>query len=403
MIKHQIEILKSGGFEDIIVVGGAHNLEKLEKVCQGYGAKVVEQKNLEEGMAGAVLSAESLVGNEDLFIVSGNDIVDLSAYERMKEASNQQNSTESFILAYEVKNYFQGGYLKIEGKEITGIIEKPGPGNEPSNYINLVLHIHKNPAALFTALKSVESNRDDRYEVALDKMMKERKFEAVRYSGYWQPIKFPHHILPLVNYFLSKLERKIHPSASVAESAIIKGNVVIDEGAKIFDHAVIQGPAYIGKNSIVGNNALVRDSSIGKRSVVGYSTEIARSLIGDDSWFHSNYVGDSVIGNNCSFGAGAICANLRLDEKLIGESGTNKYGPIFGENIRVGVNTSVMPGVKIGSNTMITSGLVIAQDIETGKFVSGKTELKIEDNRATIDPATRKTMILQLSKSNINL
>ena len=64
---------------------------------------------------------------------------------------------------------------------------------------------------------------------------------------------------------------------------------------------------------------------------------------------------DSIIGNNCGFGAGAICANLRLDEKKIEE--TNKLGAILGDNIRIGVNTSLMPGVKIGSNTMITSDL----------------------------------------------
>ncbi|MEK9166687.1 MAG: NTP transferase domain-containing protein [Patescibacteria group bacterium] len=390
LIKHQIEALKSAGFDDIIIVGGAHNLEKLRKVAQKYDAKVVEQKNLDEGMAGAVLSVEDLVGAEDLFIVSGNDVVDTSAYNAMKNATG----ADSFLLAREVFEYFPGGYLKIEGEKITGIIEKPGAGNEPSNLINLVLHLHKNPKRLFEILKEVSSEKDDRYEIALDILMKERTFQAVPYSGFWQALKFPQHVLNLTAFFLSKLEKSIAEDSQISKTAVINGNVVIESGVKIFDHAVIQGPAYIGKNSIVGNNALVRASSIGKRSVIGFNTEVARSYVGDDTWFHSNYIGDSIIGNNCGFGAGAICANLRLDEKKIEE--TNKLGAILGDNIRIGVNTSLMPGVKIGSNTMITSGLVIAQDIEAGKYVSGKIELKIDDNKATIDPEARNAMMLKL-------
>lgn len=392
LIKHQLEALKSAGFDDIIIIGGAHNLEKLTKVSETYGAKVVEQKNLEEGMAGAILSVEDLVDDEDLFIVSGNDVVDNSAYQAMKNASG----ADSYLLAYEVSEYFPGGYLKVDGNKITGIIEKPGLGNEPSNLINLVLHLHKNPKRLFQILKEVSSGKDDRYELALDALMKERTFLAVPYNGFWQALKFPQHVLNLNSFFLSKLEKNISADAQISKTAVINGNVVIESGVKIFDHAVIQGPAYIGQNSVVGNNALVRDSSIGKRSVVGFNTEIARSYVGDDTWFHSNYIGDSVIGNNCGFGAGAICANLRLDEKDIAETKMNKLGAILGDNIRIGVNTSIMPGIKIGSNTMITSGLIIAQDIESGKYVSGKTELKIDDNKATIDPEARNAMMRKL-------
>ena len=53
-------------------------------MAQKYDAKLLNKKNLDEGMAGAVLSVEDLVGAEDLFIVSGNDVVDTSAYNAMK-------------------------------------------------------------------------------------------------------------------------------------------------------------------------------------------------------------------------------------------------------------------------------------------------------------------------------
>lgn len=390
LIEHQLHRLNSAGFKDILIIGGAHNLDRLKAIAKPFKAKVFEQKKLEEGMADAVLAVEKEVGDDDIFIVSSNDVVDVTAYEAMKKAL--KSDADSYMLAYKVSDYFPGGYLKLDGKRITGIEEKPEPGKEPSDLVNLVLHIHRKPKALFDALKKVSSSRDDRYEVALDKLMKERSFEAVPYKGHWQPIKFPWHVLDLMKAALGKAERKIAKSAEIAKTAVINGPVVIEEGVKIFDHAVIQGPAYIGKNSVVANNALVRESMIGDRCVVGYSTEVARSFIGDDCWFHSNYVGDTVMGDDCSFGAGALCANLRLDEKNIGDSGRNKLGPILGSHIRVGVQTSLMPGVRIGSNTMITSGLVVGQDIEEGKYVSGKWNLDIKDNRAKLDASKRDEM-----------
>jgi len=391
LLEHQLDTLKRVGLTDILIVGGAHNRARLEALGQPYGAKILVQENLDEGMAGAVLAAEKeLAPGETLLIVSSNDVLAQSAFELVMKA--QESSAEAYLLAYEVSEYFPGGYLKVDGTRITGIVEKPTPGEEPSKLVNIVVHAFKTPAKLFDALRAVSTDRDDRYEVALQNLMSAQHFEAVPYSGFWQPIKFPWHVLDLMQFSFKMMGSRIHPSAQIAESAIIKGDVVIEEGVKVFDHAVIQGPAYIGKNSVIANNALVRESMIGDRCVVGFSTEIARSFIGDDCWFHTNYVGDTVMGNDVSFGAGAICANLRLDEAEIGTSKRNKMGPVFGDHIRIGVQTSLMPGVCVGSNTMITSGLVIAQDIEPNKFVTGKIELTIKDNKAVLSQESRQGM-----------
>lgn len=387
LIEHQIQALKKAGFNELIIVGGAHNLEALKTVAEKHKAQLTEQKDLSGGMAAAILSAEEFVKDEALFIVNSGDTLDDSAYEAIQKA--QSSEADAYLMAYQVEEYFPGGYLTLEGDRINGIVEKPGEGNEPSNLVNLVLHLHKHPKKLFEALKAAQSSKDDVYEVALDKLMQELHFEAVPYSGYWQAVKYPWHVLDLMQHFLNAIgqdgdgEQHIHESVQIAKTAVINGPVILEEGVRIFDHATIQGPAYIGKNTIIANNALVRGSMIGDRCVVGYSTEVARSHIGDNSWFHSNYIGDSILGSNVSLGAGAVCANLRLDEKNIGDAKRNKLGAIIGDNVRIGVNTSIMPGVRIGSNSMIGSGLVLAQDIEDGRFVVAKTELIIKENKST--------------------
>ncbi|MEK7146133.1 MAG: NDP-sugar synthase, partial [Patescibacteria group bacterium] len=177
LIEHQLEALKKAGFNEITIVGGAHNLERLTEVAKNFSAHMVEQKDLDQGMAGAVLSAESHIQDGPLLIMSSNDVVEDSVFELLKKAL--QGDGDAFLLAYRVKKYFPGGYLKVNGLQIESIVEKPLPGEEPSDLINLVYHIHRDPKALFAALKKVSNEKDDRYELALDALMREKTFKAI--------------------------------------------------------------------------------------------------------------------------------------------------------------------------------------------------------------------------------
>jgi bifunctional UDP-N-acetylglucosamine pyrophosphorylase/glucosamine-1-phosphate N-acetyltransferase len=87
-------------------------------------------------------------------------------------------------------------------------------------------------------------------------------------------------------------------------------------------------------------------------------------------------------------GSGSVLANLRLDEGEIyslvkgqrTNTGKTKLGAMIGKNVRIGVNTSVMPGIKIGQNSFIGAGITIPEDIHDNCFVRGNGELSIEPN-----------------------
>jgi NDP-sugar pyrophosphorylase family protein len=77
---------------------------------------------------------------------------------------------------------------------------------------------------------------------------------------------------------------------------------------------------------------------------------------------HLNYVGDSVIGADCNFGAGTKIANLRLDNQNVKvaalDTGRRKLGAIVGDRVETGINTSINVGAMIGNNTLIGPGVV---------------------------------------------
>lgn len=405
LIQHQIEMIVKAGFEELILVGGKHNLvmlSELENALREFlkiKISLVEQKNLDLGMCGAVLAARELIGSEPILVLSSNDVFEIEALELMKKAAKNEDA-ESYILAKKILGYFPGGYLKVdENGFIKQIIEKPEPGKEPSNLINLVAHLHKNPKNLIGFLEKVVSKKDDLYEVALGKMMDSGcKLKAMEYNGLWQPIKYPWDVHKVFNLLFSKAKKYISSSADVSKHAVINGDVIIGERVRIFDGAVVNGPCYIGNDSVVATNSLVRDSNVGENCIIGFGTEVARSVLGHDVWTHSNYIGDSVIGDNVSFGSGTVTGNLRLDEGEVEvivdgkkiNAHTNKFGAIIGNHVRVGVNTSLMPGIKIGGGSFVGAGIVVAEDVAENSFVRGSWELKISKNNVDVSGIRRE-------------
>ena len=81
----------------------------------------------------------------------------------------------------------------------------------------------------------------------------------------------------------------------------------------------IEGPVIIGSDCKIGPNCYIRPhTSIENSCHIGNACEIKNSIImGNTNVPHHNYVGDSVIGQNCNLGSGTKIANLRLDKKTI--------------------------------------------------------------------------------------
>ena len=393
LLGHQVAALKEAGFKDILFVGGDHNLAEIKKMFPKV--PLVKQKDLTLGMQGALLSALPKLKDEPVLVVSGNDIIDPAAY-RSLVASSKNN--RGAILAKKVKQYFPGGYVKSKAGRAVGIIEKPGEGNEPSDLVNIVAHIHPSTKRLLAALQKIKKAKDDGYEQALTALMKEEEYRTVPYAGFWQPVKYPWHMLPLLPHFLGfyAKEQSISTKASIHKTAVIEGVVMIEDGVRILPHATIVGPAYIGKRTIIGNNALVRGSSIGEDCVIGYNTEVKSSIVGAHVWTHMSYVGDSVIGDNVAFGGGSMTGNFRLDEAEIVSvvdgtkiaTGTTKLGSMIGNGTRLGIQVGINPGVKIGGGSFIGGGSTVSADVPEKSFVTMKNgEMCITENRVAVSDA----------------
>ena len=191
-------------------------------------------------------------------------------------------------------------------------------------------------------------------------------------------LKYPWHLFNIEKYLFNRfLKKGISKSAKIDRSAKIKGEVYIGKNVKVFENAVIKGPCYIGNNCIIGNNVLIREcTNLEDDCLIGANAEVTRCIFQEEVHTHSGYFGDSIFGKNCKIGAGTVTANIRLDRGEIRSSvkkekiktGLTSLGTIAGENTKIGINTSLMPGILIGSNCVIFPNSVIFENIKNNKI-----------------------------------
>ena len=112
----------------------------------------------------------------------------------------------------------------------------------------------------------------------------------------------------------------IHTTATIRPSAIITGPAIVGPGCFIGPHALLRGGVHLRDNVTIGPSCEVKHAVIGSRSALA----------------HFNFVGDSVIGSDVNFEAGAHTANHyneRQDKTIYAlvdgssvETGTTKFG-----------------------------------------------------------------------------
>ncbi|MFA6017501.1 MAG: NDP-sugar synthase [Patescibacteria group bacterium] len=384
LIMHQIqELLKYG--ELVTVVANKSNATTIKRLVDNSDIKSVQiiiQKEDYSGMAGAVFSTKNHIKGEVL-IVNGSDLIDYSITSKLLLLIDEENKL--IMLGKKFNEYFPGGYFKFDdSKKIIEIVEKPDKDKRPSSIVKLVFDYFADINDLLKYFSQVKTENDDLYELVINKLFSsDIKRAYLVYDSYWYGLKYPWQILAMMqNYLKSIKERKISSSAEISERALIVGPVVIGDNVRIGDFSKVVGPTFIGDNTIVGDYSMIRESQIGEDSLVGSFSEVVRSYIGNNVYLHRNYIGDSVLDNDVMVGAQTVTGNLKFDgEKVLStvgdkrlDSNMNKLGAIIGHLSKIGVNTTILPGVKIGKKTWVGPGEKVKYDVEDKTYLADGEE-----------------------------
>ena len=116
--------------------------------------------------------------------------------------------------------------------------------------------------------------------------------------------------------------------------------------------------------------------------------------IGENVYFYSRIFPPNPkllkIGNNVSIATNVrILGHDRIDVVLSGLYG-NKYSKFYdcveiGNNVFIGSDVVILPGVKIGDNTIVGAGAVVSKDLPSGKIWGGVPARCIGDFGELVD------------------
>ena len=157
------------------------------------------------------------------------------------------------------------------------------------------------------------------------------------------------------------------------------GPVYIGKNAIVQEGAMIRGPFLLGSGSMVTMGAKIYGATaVGVGSVVG--GEIKRSLIFSNSnKAHEGYMGDSVIGSWCNWGAGTSNSNLKntAGRVRVAVGGKEievgqKCGVFMGDHSRTLINTSLNSGSVYGVSVQIGNGSFNQKRISSFRWMDGK-------------------------------
>lgn len=408
LIQFVVENLKAAGITDLIIVTGPNQEQIKNHFGDGSDFDVKIRYTFQEkpiGQANAVQTAEPYI-DSPFFVLNANDIFEVELLTRVI-ARVEESNAKLVLVGRQVAEPWRFGVMRLEGDKLVGVIEKPPAGTEPSNVA--VVGVYFFAPDIFQCIHDTPlGDTDDQYERAYQKLIDQGVGTYIEYDGLFESYKFPWNLLTLSDLLLKQhlTEQYISPSAKVSDRAIIGDNVYIGDNVRVFENAVVRGPAYIGPRSIVGNNAMVLGGcSFGAGCVIGFGTEIKHSIFGRNVWTHRNYIGDSIVSDNCSFGAGTITANYRFDEEMIQvnvkdqrmSTGTDKFGVIMAEGCRTGCNSVLAPGIKIGPNSIVGPGVAMLDDLEPNKVaLPSRSSYEIRDNRLDLTQKDRDAQMKKL-------
>ncbi len=139
-------------------------------------------------------------------------------------------------------------------------------------------------------------------------------------------------------------------------------------GSKIYGSVRMDTPPY-------------RKFVLGRRSVVEsfccINNAVGDVIIGDNTriGLHSTVIGPVEIGSNVNLAQGIIVTALNHNftdcTKRIDEQGVSTAKVTIGNDVWIGANATVLPGVTIGNHSVVAAGAVVTKDVPPYSLVGG--------------------------------
>jgi mannose-1-phosphate guanylyltransferase/phosphomannomutase len=340
-MEHILELLGRHGFDDVIVT-----LAFMPQAIRSYfgdgeslGLSIgysVEESPL--GTAGSVRLASGKL-DDTVLVISGDALCDIDLAQLVEFHKERGSAVTIGLKAVENPLEF-GIVVTDEDGRIERFLEKPSWGQVFSDTINTGIYVLEPEV-----LKHVPSDRPYDFSKELFPLLLEmgRSMYGKVCDGYWQDIG------NLDDYRQANFDALDGHVDLNVPGLRLRGNIWIGEGVEIDDLEDVEGPAFVGNYcrispqasigaySVLSSSVTLRERARTVRSVIDASTHVGRSAL----------VEGAIVGRNCD-----IRSHVRIQE-----------GAAIGDEVVLGAQSHVLPGVRIYPYKEVESGAHIHESL----------------------------------------
>lgn len=406
IIKYQVEHLIQLNFEDITIIVD-QNVNQVSRLFQDIPNVTILEDKYKNGSSNALLNIEN---KNELLILFGDCHIQYEDLERLVK----DNQTHSVLLSKIDDNVHDWIACSIDDEYI-GLFGGHHRGNQLTHRCvaiksNELLNnqCKVNPGYFDNLKVGVGSPNEYFIEVSVNDLIRkninfkgiECKYETIDCDKPWHYLRANAVEATYKNEKL--VQNEIDETSSIDSSTVLNGFIKVGKNSSISRNVCFMGNSIIGNNVVMDNNVV-----IGKNCVIGDNTTIKNGVkladncvIGCDCKLDQTFemIGgvlmDHVycvhygeyygcIGSNSDLGAGTTCGTLRFDD---GETAhivngrrevPKHYSNVtyLGDYTRTGICAMLMPGVKVGVNSIVGSGVILNEDVEDNTLIQAEQKL----------------------------
>jgi len=341
MMEHIVRLLKSHGFDDIVVTLAF--LPQTIRTYFGDGAEfgvrmVYATEETPLGTAGSVRNARDEL-DEPFLVISGDVLTDIDLSELV--AVHERKGSMATLALKSMENPLEFGIvITRDDGSIERFLEKPTWGQVFSDTVNTGIYVCD--PSVFDYIP--EGEAVDFSSDVFPRLLADGKplFGHVD-EGYWEDVGTLEAYLKAHQDVLDGKVSLDVPGFRIAEG------VWLGEGAEVDPAAHVVGPAIIGDYCRVEAGAQIREYSVlGTNVMVRSDAFIERSVVHDNAYLSQAVrLRGSVVGRSTDLRAYARC----------------EEGVVLGDNCFVGDHAVINPGVKVYPFKTVEAGAIINSSI----------------------------------------
>ena len=291
-IEHVFDLLLEHEVTDVVLLTSylAETFEETMRVAEARGIRLgVTHEEEPLGTAGALKNAESLLGDETFLVFNGDILTDADLTSIV--GWHRDRSAEATIVLAPVENPSAFGVVSTDdGGRVLGFIEKPPPGEEPTNLINAGIYVFE--ASVLERIPAGEVWSAER-QLFPGLVEEGAALYATAVDAYWMDVGTPE------KYLQANLDALEGHFRDPELGGGREGSCLLGDGAVVAADARISS-ACLGPGSEVGPQATVERSVVLPGVRIGSRAKVVDSIIGEKARVHA---GAEVVGMTVADGS----------------------------------------------------------------------------------------------------